>query len=95
MANRSRPPRGLCSVAKSRNSRRGTVGRSDRELTAVNRLPGTAQEARYDCAGLDKLCPQGATVYSEQYALEGVLKVVQSPRVLVLSTHDLISPTRK
>ncbi|HWB14052.1 MAG TPA: tetratricopeptide repeat protein [Pirellulales bacterium] len=66
---------------------RGGVGLPQSGLPQVERLPATADEARWIMPALTALTHESPTLYSQQYALEGVLKMVASPRVLVVSTH--------
>ncbi len=74
---------------------RSTMAGSASGLPKVDRLPATADEARLITAALESYAHEVPTVYSEQYALEGVLKVVHSPRVLVLSTHGFYLPDQE
>ncbi len=74
---------------------RSVVGRSATGLIKVDRLPGTAAEARLIIPWLESFVHQSPTVYSQQYALEGVLKLVASPKVLVLSTHGFYLPDQE
>lgn len=53
----------------------------------AERLEGTAREAKAIEPALEKLTGTTPVVYADHYALEGVFKAVQQPRVLVLSTH--------
>ncbi|HET6881144.1 MAG TPA: CHAT domain-containing tetratricopeptide repeat protein [Pirellulales bacterium] len=66
---------------------RGAAGLSQSRLAPFARLRGTATEAKLITPAITALAHEAPTVYSEQYALEGVLKMIASPRVLVLSTH--------
>ncbi len=66
---------------------RSATGRSESGLPQAKRLPATAVEARLITPALESYAHEAPTVYSEQYALEGVLKLATSPKVLVLSTH--------
>ncbi|HEV3005599.1 MAG TPA: CHAT domain-containing protein, partial [Pirellulales bacterium] len=56
------------------------------------RLRATALEARLIAPAIAALGNEPPTVYCEQYALEGVLKLASSPRVLVISTHGFYLP---
>jgi CHAT domain-containing protein len=66
---------------------RSASDRSESGLLKVSRLPGTADEASLITTPLQTYAQAAPTVYSQRYALEGVLKMVASPSVLVLSTH--------
>lgn len=66
--------------------------RSRTGLPKVGRLPGTAIEASLIRPSVEALTHQTPTVYSDQYALEGVFKEAHSPQVLVLSTHGYYFP---
>ena len=61
-------------------------------LRKVPRLPGTAVEVRAIAPQLAAYANNQPLVYVDQFALEGVLKVVQLPQVLVLSTHGFFLP---
>ncbi len=75
----------------SEQSDRATGGAS--LLPRVERLPGTAMEAK-------AITPQVAAysggeapiVYTDRYALEAVFKAVTRPKVLVMNTHRFILP---
>ncbi|HET6881718.1 MAG TPA: CHAT domain-containing tetratricopeptide repeat protein, partial [Pirellulales bacterium] len=66
---------------------RSPMGLSQGRLSPFGRLKETANEAKLITPALQKLAHEPPTVYSEQYAQEGVLKMIASPRALVLSTH--------
>ncbi len=74
---------------------RGAVGRSESWRLRVNRLPATATEALLITPALRSYAHESPTLYSEQFALEGVLKFVESPQVLVLSTHGYYQPDQE
>jgi hypothetical protein len=74
---------------------RGVAGRSESDLLKASRLPGTAEEARLITPPLQAYAGATPTVYSQRYALEGVLKMIASPRVLVLSTHGFYLPDQQ
>lgn len=59
-------------------------------LPKVSRLPGTAAEAASITPKLAKLTAAEPLVYTDQYALEGVFKVLSRPPVVVLSTHGFV-----
>jgi CHAT domain-containing protein/tetratricopeptide (TPR) repeat protein len=61
----------------------GPVGK----LPKVQRLPGTAAEARAILPELKKYAQASPRLYTGRKALEGVFKAVRRPRVVVLSTH--------
>jgi len=58
----------------------------------VDRLPGTAKEAQAIAPKLAAYTHADPTLYSDKYALEGVFKALQRPRVLVMSTHGFFLP---
>ncbi len=74
---------------------RSAAGRSAAGLLKVERLPATASEAQLIEPSLESYAHEAPTVYSQQYALEGVLKMIASPKVLVLSTHGFYLPDQK
>lgn len=57
------------------------------ELPPVPRLPGTAAEAKAIAPKLEAFSGKAPLSYTAQYALEGVVKAIRSPQVLVVSTH--------
>ncbi len=56
-------------------------------IGAVQRLPGTAEEAKAITPNLERFARAKPLVYTDKYAQEGVFKVFARPRVAVLSTH--------
>ncbi len=61
----------------------GMIGR----LAKVERLPGTAAEAKAILPKLKDYAHAEPVAYMDLYALEGVFKSLHKPRVVVLSTH--------
>lgn len=59
-------------------------------ISKVARLPGTAAEARAIEPKVKEWCHADPVAYTGAYALEGVFKRLNSPRVLVLSTHGFV-----
>ena len=57
------------------------------QLGSIPRLPGTASEAKAIEPRLRAYAGVAPVVYTDRYALEGVFKAFQRPRVVVLSTH--------
>jgi CHAT domain-containing protein len=64
-------------------------------LPRVNRLPGTATEASLIAPNLQRYIHSALEVRTDREALEGVVKAVQSPDVVVLSTHGYFLPDRQ
>ena len=61
----------------------------------VDRLPGTATEAKAIEPKLSDYAHAKPTLYTDQYALEGVFTALQRPRVLVMSTHGFFLPDQE
>lgn len=57
------------------------------EMPTVARLPGTAAEAQAIMPKLESYTGKPPLKYTAEYALEGMLKNLRQPQVLVLSTH--------
>ena len=64
-------------------------------LPKVSRLPGTAAEAASITPKLAAFAGAEPLVYTNQYALEGVFKVLARPRAIVLSTHGFVLQDQK
>ena len=64
-------------------------------LPRVSRLPGTAAEAASIAPKLAAFAGADPLVYTNQYALEGVFKVLARPRTIVLSTHGFVLQDQK
>jgi CHAT domain-containing protein len=77
----------LRGLADRRGIQTRSVTRSGSTLARVARLPATAVEAKLIAPHLRTYAGAEPAVYSDQYALEGVFKVIECPKVLVLSTH--------
>ena len=69
--------------------------RSSGQLAKVARLPGTEAEAKAIAPELKTFTASEPLVYTDQWALEGVFKAVQRPKVLVLSTHGFFLPDQE
>ena len=65
------------------------------KLPKVPALPGTAKEAAAIEPKLAAYTGVEPTLYTEQYALEGVFKAVRRPRAVVLSTHGFFLPDQE
>jgi CHAT domain-containing protein/Tfp pilus assembly protein PilF len=57
------------------------------KLGSAGRLPGTKAEAAAVRPLLESYAGNPAILYSDQYALEAVFKVLRQPKVMVISTH--------
>jgi CHAT domain-containing protein len=64
-------------------------------LPKVERLPGTAAEAKAIENQLASYAHASPTLYTDQYALEAVFKALQRPKVLVLATHGFFLPDQE
>ncbi len=71
------------------------LARSSSGLPRAPRLPGTALEADLIAPALEAYAHAKPMVYKDQYALEGVIKLVHSPRMLSLSTHGYYLPDQE
>src|SRR5262249_25001610 len=60
----------------------------------VPALPGTAREVENIKGPLEKFAGAKPRLFTRDKALEGVVKAVRSPRVLVLCTHGFFLPDR-
>jgi CHAT domain-containing protein/Tfp pilus assembly protein PilF len=61
-------------------------------LGRAARLPGSAAEAKLIAPNLATLAGTPPVIYTDHYALESVVKVVQRPRITVFSTHGFFLP---
>ncbi len=65
------------------------------QLPKVARLPGTRAEVEAIKPKLDQYIGQETWLYQDRQALEGVVKRICNPKVLVLSTHGYFLPDQE
>ncbi|WP_395744779.1 CHAT domain-containing protein [Prosthecobacter sp.] len=80
--------RGVKAPAAARSGMRGTLP----ALPKVERLPGTAAEAKAIAPALGAYAGAEAGLLTGDKALEDIFKTIQHPRVLMMSTHGFYFP---
>jgi hypothetical protein len=70
----------------------GTAIAGQSRLGRAARLPGSAAEAKLIAPSLATLAGTPPVVYTDEFALESVAKIVQRPRITVFSTHGFFLP---